>query len=141
MKKILLLLPLAASLFAADYAAEGKLWWAHIQFLADDKLEGRNTGSEGYRKAVAYVASQFDKFGLQPAGTSGYEQPVQFETRTLVPDQSSMALVRGDATEPLTPGQDATLSSRGEATDQVTAAMVFVGYGSYPRQNTTTSRA
>jgi len=129
MKKTLLLLPVAASLFAADYAAEGKLWWAHIQFLADDKLEGRNTGSEGYRKAVAYVASQFDRLGLQPAGTSGYEQPVQFETRTLIPDQSAMALVRGDATEPLTPGQDATLSSRGEATEQVTAPMVFVGYG------------
>lgn len=129
MKKTLLLPLAAASLFAADYAAEGKLWWAHIQFLADDKLEGRNTGTEGYRKAVAYVASQFDRFGLKPAGTSSWEQPVKFETRTLVPDQSSMELVRDNAAEPLTPGRDATLSSRGEATDQLTAPMVFVGYG------------
>jgi len=128
MKKTLLILIAAASLSAADYAAEGKLWWAHIQFLADDKLEGRNTGSEGYRKAVAYVASQFDKLGLKPAGTSSWEQPVKFETRSLVADQSSMSLVHDGESEPLTPGRDATLSSRGEA-EQVSAAMVFVGYG------------
>jgi Zn-dependent M28 family amino/carboxypeptidase len=132
MKKTLLWFA-AASLFAADYATEGKLWWAHIQFLADDKLEGRNTGSEGYRKAVAYVAGQFDRLGLQPAGTSSgtssYEQPVKFVTRTLVADQSSLALVRDGAAEPLTPGQDATASGRGEAADQVSAPMVFVGYG------------
>jgi hypothetical protein len=132
MKKTSLLLLAAASLFAADYAAEGKLWWAHIQFLADDKLEGRNTGTEGYRKAVAYVAGQFDRMGLQPAGTLSplsWEQPVKFETRTLVPDQSGLALVREQATEPLAPGQDATLSSRGEAAGEVTAPLVFVGYG------------
>lgn len=129
MKKTLLLLFVALSAFAADYAAEGKLWWAHIQFLADDKLEGRNTGSDGYKKAVAYVATQFEKLGLKPAGTMAYEQPVKFETRTLVPDQSSVALVRDGAVEALAPGQDATLSSRGEATGPITAPMVFVGYG------------
>jgi hypothetical protein len=129
MKRTLLLSLAAASLFAVDYAAEGNLWWAHIQFLADDKLEGRNTGTEGYRKAVAYVAGQFDKLGLKPAGTSGYEQPVKFETRTLVPDQSGMALVTDGKAEPLASGQEATLSSRGEASGTVSAPMVFVGYG------------
>jgi len=119
----------AASLFAADYAAEGKLWWAHIQFLADDKLEGRNTGSEGYRKAAAYVAAEFEKFGLKPGGNGGYEQPVKFETRTLVEAQSSLALIRGDAVKPLALGKEATLTTRGEATGTVTAPMVFVGYG------------
>src|SRR6476620_778759 len=48
----------AASVLGADYAAEGRLWWSHIQFLADDKLEGRSTGSAGFRKAVAYVSGQ-----------------------------------------------------------------------------------
>jgi hypothetical protein len=129
MNKTILLLPLAVSLFAADYAAEGDLWWAHIRYLADDSLEGRNTGTEGYKKAVTYVAGQFEKLGLKPAGTGSYEQPVKFETRTLVPDQSSLALVRDNVAEPLTAGQDATLSSRGEAEGQVTAPMVFVGYG------------
>jgi len=129
MNKTLALLFVALSAFAADYAAEGKLWWAHIQFLADDKLEGRNTGSDGYKKAVTYVATQFEKLGLKPAGTTAYEQPVKFETRTLVPDQSSAALVRDGVVETLVPGQEATISSRGEATGPVTAPMVFVGYG------------
>ena len=128
MKSALLLL-LALSLFAADYAAEGKLWWAHIQFLADDKLEGRNTGTEGHRTAAAYVATQFERAGLKPGGTSGYQQPVAMLTRTLVPAESGLALVRGDNTEPLTLGKDANLTSRGEAEGPVTAPMVFVGYG------------
>jgi hypothetical protein len=40
-----------------------------VQYLADNKLEGRNTGSEGYRKAAAYVAGEFERAGLKPAGT------------------------------------------------------------------------
>ncbi len=65
MKKPVLLFLAAASLFAADYAAEGKLWWSHIQFLADDKLQGRDVGSEGFQKAVEYVATQFERHGTQ----------------------------------------------------------------------------
>ncbi len=125
----ILLLLAAASLTAADYAAEGKLWWAHIQFLADDKLEGRNTGSEGYRQAATYVATQFEKLGLKPGGTSGYQQPVKFETRTLVEAESSLALLAGDTVQELKLGQDATLAARGEAATIVTAPLVFVGYG------------
>jgi hypothetical protein len=131
--KALLFCLAAGSIFAAetavDFAAEGKLWWAHIQFLADDKLEGRNTGSEGYRMAARYVATQFEKMGLKPGGVGGYEQPVKFETRTLRAEESSLALVKGFATEPLEPGKDATLTSRGESTGIVTAPLVFVGYG------------
>jgi len=31
------------------------------QFLADDKLEGRDTGSAGFEKAAAYVTEQFER--------------------------------------------------------------------------------
>ncbi len=120
----------AISLFAAvDYAAEGKLWWSHIQFLADDKLEGRAAGTEGYRKAAAYVAGQFERLGLKPGGVSGYEQPVKFETRALVEAESGLALVQGDRVEALVPGQEATLSARGDKAGEITAPTVFVGYG------------
>jgi len=124
-----LFLVTAISLLAADYAAEGKLWWAHVQFLADDKLEGRNVDSEGLKQAVSYVAGQFDKIGLKPAGTSGYLQAVKLETRLIVPDESKLALFRNDKEEPLVWGQDASLTARSEATGPVDAAMVFVGYG------------
>jgi hypothetical protein len=128
MKKPIVLLLAATALLAADFAAEGKLWWAHIQFLADDKLEGRDTGSEGFHKAVEYVSAQFQQIGLKPAGTVGYLQPVKFETRQLVADESSLALVRDAKAEPLE-AADATLNSRSEASGAVEASMVFVGYG------------
>ena len=41
---------------------------AHVEFLADDLLKGRDTGSEGHEIAARYVASQFDGLGLTPAG-------------------------------------------------------------------------
>jgi len=131
MRKSLFLLLAASSVFAAavDYAAEGKLWWSHIQFLADDKLEGRNVGTDGYRKAVDYVKTEFERAGLKPAGTSGYLQPVQFETHVLVEDKTSLAVVRDGKAEPLVLGTEATLSPRGEVAPSVEAPMVFVGYG------------
>ena len=38
---------------------------AHVTFLADDLLEGRDTGSRGYDIAARYVATQFEALGLQ----------------------------------------------------------------------------
>jgi hypothetical protein len=128
MKKSVLLFLCAASLFAADYAAEGKLWWAHIQYLADDKLQGRDVGSEGFQMAVQYVSTQFERLGLKPGGPNGYQQPIQFERRTLVADQSSLALVRDGNEIPLALGSDANLSSRADLSPSVEAPMVFVGH-------------
>jgi hypothetical protein len=121
---------------SADLASEGKNWWAHVQFLADDKLEGRNVGTAGYDKAVDYVESQFQAIGLTPAGTSGFRQPVKLESRLLMPDQSRLALVRDGKEEPLTIGEDGSLSARGELDGSIEAPMVFVGYGlSIPEGN------
>jgi hypothetical protein len=122
------LIPLfAAAAFAADYAAEGKLWWSHVQFLADDQLEGRNIGSPGFLKAVQYVENQFERLGLKPAGTSGYLQPVEFETRLIT--EPSIELVRDGQAEKVEPGVEATLGSRGDPVAAAEAPMVFVGYG------------
>jgi hypothetical protein len=74
---------LAAAACSALPAPDGRRWWSHVQYLADDKLEGRNTGSAGHRKAAAYVAGEFERAGLKPAGTEGYIQPVRFHTRRL----------------------------------------------------------
>src|SRR6059058_2380147 len=127
MKKLLAIGIAAMGLAAADYVAEGDLWWAHIQYLADDSLQGREVGSRGYRKAVEYVAGKMESFGLKAAGTDGYLQPVQFETRQLLEEQSRLALVREGAEETLGRA-DATLNSRAEE-GTVDAPMIFVGYG------------
>jgi len=44
---------------------------AHIRFLADDLLEGRAPGERGFDLAAAYVASQLQGMGLEPAGEKG----------------------------------------------------------------------
>ena len=114
---------------SSDLASEGKAWWAHVQVLADDALEGRNAGTPGYDKAVDYVEGQFKAIGLKPAGTSGFRQPVKFDNRLLAPGKTSLALVRDGKEEPLAVGQDATLNARGELDGSLEAGLVFVGYG------------
>lgn len=52
---------------------------AHVQFLSDDKLEGRSAGSEGERQAMEYISNQFKSIGLVPKGTSGYLQQFTIE--------------------------------------------------------------
>ena len=55
---------------------DGKTWWDHVKVLADDKMEGRDTGSEGLKHAEAYVVDQLEdgrpaasrNQGLLPAG-------------------------------------------------------------------------
>jgi aminopeptidase YwaD len=47
----------------------------HIHFLADDKLEGRRTGTEGEATAANYIVNEFKKGGLVAKGTNGYLQP------------------------------------------------------------------
>lgn len=127
-----LLAAIAAGRLAAqspDLAAEGKAWWAHIQYLADDKLQGRNVGTEGFEAAAKYVEGQFKAIGLKPAGINGYRQPVALEGRTLVPEASKLALVRNGKETPLAVGQDASLAARAELNGSMEAPMVFVGYG------------
>ena len=47
----------------------------HIQYLADDKLEGRRAGTPGETLAMKYISDQFKKIGLQAKGPDGYYQP------------------------------------------------------------------
>ena len=126
----LLLLAAAGVVLAAtiDYNAEGQRWWSHIQFLASDDLQGRDTGSEGHLKAAHYVASEYERAGLKPAGTAGYIQPVPFNVQQIVENQSSLALVRNGKAEPLVLGDDATFGLRGNIQPDTEAGAVFAGY-------------
>ncbi|MCX6319123.1 MAG: M20/M25/M40 family metallo-hydrolase [Bacteroidetes bacterium] len=46
----------------------------HIEFLADDKLEGRRTGTKGEELAREYIKEQFEAIGLTPKGTGSFPQ-------------------------------------------------------------------
>lgn len=44
---------------------------AHVQYLADDKLEGRRAGTKGEELAAQYIIAQYKQMGLAPAGVNG----------------------------------------------------------------------
>lgn len=51
----------------------------HVNYLADDRLEGRETGTEGEREALRYIEEQYWEIGLQPFyGDGGFQQPFEF---------------------------------------------------------------
>ena len=53
-----------------------------VAFLADDKLEGRQTGTQGEAKASEYLISRFKEIGLQAKGTEDFLQPFSFKPKT-----------------------------------------------------------
>ena len=55
---------------------------ADISFLASDALEGRGTPSRGLEIASEYIAAQFRRAGLDPAGDDGYFQTAGYENVT-----------------------------------------------------------
>lgn len=112
----------------ADRAA-GDAWWAHVRALADDSMEGRLTGSEGYLRAAKYVVAQFDAAKLQPAGVNGYYQPVKFDVTRVLAEKSAMSLVVDGRSDPLVLGHDAILGARGTQPKSIAAPLVFIGYG------------
>jgi hypothetical protein len=63
--------------------------------LADDSMEGRETATEGNRKATDYVASEFQRAGLMPAGENGtYFQNVPVANNAV--SESTTLLVGSD---------------------------------------------
>lgn len=112
-----------------DWSGPADAWWSHVQYLADDKLEGRRAGTPGYEKAVAYVEEQFKSIGLKPAGTSGYQQSFELVPTTVDNAQSFFRVtVDGKAVDfPL--GTDVVLAPDQQDTAIAHAPMVFLGYG------------
>ena len=115
---------------------DGKSWWEHVKVLADDNMEGRETGSPGLQRAEAYVVDQLKASGVEPAGENGYYQKVKLVSRAIDEKSSSMALVKDGKAEPLILGEDAFFSTRVDLAPSVEAPLVFVGYGlKIPEQN------
>src|SRR5437899_9989996 len=109
---------------------DGNSWWSHVKFLADDSLEGRDTGSEGLRKAQAYAVEQLQKAGLEPAGANGFYQPVHFTQYQVDESKSSLTLVSNGQSRLLSFADDAFISSRStRSSTTLSAPLVFVGYG------------
>ena len=69
LKKLLLVASLlvAVCAFSAQVAPthfDGKTWWDYVKVLADDNMEGRETGSAGLQRAEGYIVDQLKATGL-----------------------------------------------------------------------------
>ncbi len=53
-----------------------------VTFLANDDLEGRQTGTSGEEKAAEYIAKRFEEIGLTAKGNTGYFQEFSFKPKT-----------------------------------------------------------
>jgi hypothetical protein len=129
MRRFLLLTVLALFPACTAHSPEAKRWWEHVRFLANDSLEGRDTGSEGHRKAADYVAAQLAALGVKPGAGDTYLQEVELVSRRLVEERTRLALVRKGQQVPLELGREAIVSPRVGEPGTVDAPLVFVGHG------------
>jgi hypothetical protein len=108
---------------------------AHMEFLADDLLEGRAAGTPGYGVAAAYVASVFQAAGLEPAGAPTGDERRWFQAyrlleAQLVPGSARVTLTRDGRTETL--AFETEFMAGGDflrERSEVAAGVTFVGFG------------
>jgi Zn-dependent M28 family amino/carboxypeptidase len=113
---------------------DGNKMKAHDRFLSSDLTEGRGPGTRGDDIAMAYIAAQFESYGLQPAGDNGtYYQKMALLGITTQPDKSSLSFVK-DSGEPI--GGSTNYLSDWVGTDlsqspssALDSEIVFVGHG------------
>ncbi|MBN8831152.1 MAG: M20/M25/M40 family metallo-hydrolase, partial [Sphingomonadales bacterium] len=109
---------------------------ADVSFLADDLLEGRDTGSPGYEIAARYVAQRFAALGLTPMGDSkdgktDWLQRITFQKTQRVADApAGIAITGPQGSATFAYGVDALVGQNAnEPQLDVSAPLVFVGYG------------
>jgi hypothetical protein len=101
-----------------------------ITLLASDEFEGRGVGTKGLDKAAEHIAAVFKQAGLKPGGPNGsYFQPFPYSSGAELDGTSTLQL-RGPQGQEITLKQGTDFQVVGySGAGQVTAPLVFVGYG------------
>ena len=114
---------LASSAHAQEFTPDR--FRAHVEFLASDLMEGRDSGTRGYDLAASYVASQFRGLGLTPGGTAGtWYQQVPFVEALRSDASVTIGGKAFDAAKDVAIGASTTGTAQ-----ELTAPAVFAGYG------------
>ncbi|HKV77183.1 MAG TPA: M28 family peptidase [Candidatus Sulfotelmatobacter sp.] len=104
---------------------------SHLEFLADDALEGRHTGSRGFDVAARYVRAQFAAFGLKSGvADASYFQPVTLRQTNVDADRSSIVVASDGHQKQLAYNNDFVLfDTHARSSGSISAPVVFAGYG------------
>jgi Zn-dependent M28 family amino/carboxypeptidase len=125
----------------ATFDATAEKLQKHISYLASDKLDGRRTGTQGATDAAKYIAAEFGRLGLRPAGSKAnnwrpttplqaFQQPFPYISGVELGQHNSLVLggKRDDLKITLKAGEDwMPLGFSSNAT--VAGAVTFVGFG------------
>jgi Tol biopolymer transport system component len=103
----------------------------HVDYLTRPELAGRMTGTEGERRATAYVAAYLESLGFVPAGDDGsFYQSFEFPAGSSLSDANQATLAIGDeATRSLDIDSQWTPLSFSKTGDIRSSEIVFAGYG------------
>jgi hypothetical protein len=104
---------------------------AHVRFLSDGALEGREPVTRGYDIAAKYVAVALEALGLQPAGAGGsWFQQVPLRRTEVLTTSSSLTLRGRGVDRTLVADEDYVLLGH-DLHDDVTVRgdLVYVGFG------------
>jgi hypothetical protein len=125
----LLALVLLASPPAAAEPVSSEALRRHIDVLASDSFAGREPGTEGERRSIAYIAGQMRSFGLEPGGPSNsWYQPLEVTIRR--PGDQSSEWRAGGASEPSALGRDEMILFGRSGRETLKCAPVyFAGHG------------
>lgn len=106
----------------------------HIEILASDDFNGRKPGTVGENKTIQYIATQWQKAGLQPAtGTSSWYAPVGLVDRTPLKHIVSFEYSNGKKTKTIRIDEDQiVLRGARDSVDFANIPVVHVGYGNFP---------
>ncbi|HCA42209.1 MAG TPA: aminopeptidase [Bacteroidetes bacterium] len=100
----------------------------YVKYLSDSSMAGRFPGTDGDSAARYFIANEFKKFGVEPAGTRGYFQDFEMSTKLDVSETNKFILNNGKAILDLKLRQDFVpygFSGNGSASGN----LLFVGYG------------
>ncbi len=99
-----------------------------IEWLTQDKLEGRQTATTGYQKAAKWAAARFKEWGLEPAGEDGtYFQDVPI--KRAVKQRVGWPVLQAGKTRYLMEEGDFSVEDISTAGTSLGAEAVFVGFG------------
>ncbi len=97
----------------------------HLTIIAGEEMQGRETGTEGQRKAAAYIEAQFKKIGLAyPASMNSYQQEYPLHKDSLLKAEIKIEDYKAAF------GKDYVINLNNNNSAKIKAdGFVFAGYG------------
>ena len=126
----LFLIALTLSAGAVAGSSPAKRIHADVDYLASDLLEGRAAGTRGHKLAAAFIASRLRAAGLEPAaGPGSFVQTVPLRRATIIVGSTEARIDEGGRWSALGPEALRVAPSLAHAGLDLTAGLVFAGYG------------